>query len=78
MNSATRLELTCGIKSRNRQQSSLLKVMDFCKTQAGQRLLRAAILQPPLSKKIIESRLDCIQELMDSTEIMNGLQVRVV
>ena len=52
--------------------------MDFCKTQAGQRLLRAAILQPPLSKKIIESRLDCIQELMDSTEIMNGLQVRVV
>lgn len=51
--------------------------MDFCKTQAGQRLLRAAILQPPLSKKIIESRLDCVQELMDSPEIMNGLQVRI-
>jgi len=54
---------------------SLLGILSNCRTPGGSRLLRMNILQPPYDLKLIQTRLDCIEELMESREILHGLQV---
>ncbi|XP_018318925.1 uncharacterized protein LOC108732555 [Agrilus planipennis] len=39
--------------------------MNFCLTKIGARTLRASILQPPSTKNEIESRLECVSELIE-------------
>jgi DNA mismatch repair ATPase MutS len=62
----------------NRQPASahsLLGILSNCRTPGGSRLLRMNILQPPYDLKLIQLRLDCIEELMDEREVLHGLQV---
>lgn len=54
---------------------SLLGILNDCKTPVGQRLLRMSLLQPSCNLGIINSRLDSIEELMENSEMLYGLQV---
>lgn len=46
------------------QAKSLFGILDFTKTSAGSRLLRANILQPPSDLATIRMRQDCVTELL--------------
>lgn len=56
------LELVRTIRDKS-FQGSLLWVLDRTKTAMGSRLLRRAVLQPLLDEKIINQRLDAVEEL---------------
>jgi len=55
-------------------ESSLLKVMDHTKTPMGSRLLRKWILQPLISVRDINSRLDSVEELAKNTLLRYDLR----
>jgi DNA mismatch repair protein MSH4 len=55
---------------------SVLGMLGNCRTPGGARLLRMHILQPPCDLKLIQQRLDCVDELIESREILCGLEVR--
>ena len=72
MDSRLNLELTENVISRNSsdRRGTLLGVLDHCKTSMGSRLLKQWIDKPLQSKSKIESRLDCISELvLDETSL---------
>lgn len=58
--------------------NSLLGVVRHCHTKGGVRLLRANILQPPCSLSKIESRLNCVNELVDNPLLFYALEVKRV
>lgn len=55
--------------------SSLFGVLNYCITRIGGRTLRCTILQPSCSVPDIESKLDCVQELIKYPEMLSGIQV---
>ncbi|KAL0275351.1 UNVERIFIED_CONTAM: hypothetical protein PYX00_003220 [Menopon gallinae] len=65
LETANKLELVVNcLKSQSTTDNSLYGVLKHCHTKGGLRLLRANILQPMCSVKRIESRLDCVTELV--------------
>lgn len=76
LDTANRLEL---VMSLNRPDinfgSSLLGVVNHCRTKGGLRLLRANLLQPFCSLDKIESRLNCVSELINNPILFCALEV---
>ncbi|XP_066046760.1 mutS protein homolog 4 isoform X3 [Chamaea fasciata] len=71
--SAQNLELV--INNRDpRNGHTLLGVLNYTKTPGGSRRLRSNILEPLVDAETINTRLDCVQELLQSEELFFGLQ----
>lgn len=56
--------------------TSLFGILNYCLTKIGARTLRSSILQPSSSVREIETRLDCVEELIKNPEILNLLKVK--
>ncbi|XP_057289940.1 mutS protein homolog 4-like isoform X2 [Hydractinia symbiolongicarpus] len=57
-----------------KSEQSLYGVLNHTKTAGGARLLRSNILQPPCDLCTIESRYDCVDELIEKEELFLNLQ----
>ncbi|KAG0237291.1 MutS protein msh4 [Actinomortierella wolfii] len=64
---ARNLELAVNM-SNNREKHSLLGVLNHTCTSMGSRLLRTNILQPLNDETTIQTRLDCVQELLEKED----------
>lgn len=58
--------------------NTLFGVLNNCSTLGGQRRLRALILQPSTDEAEINARLDCVQELIENSEVFFSLKVSFV
>ncbi|XP_066248399.1 uncharacterized protein [Euwallacea similis] len=68
---ADRLELvTSNQPAQANKFSTLFGVMNRCLTRAGTRQLRSLLLQPLFSRKKIQNRLDCLEELIKNPEML--------
>lgn len=56
----------------------LYAVLNHTLTPGGDRLLRANILQPPCDLNTINTRLDCISELIEKEELFYDLKVKIL
>ncbi|KAF9978646.1 hypothetical protein BGZ73_001299 [Actinomortierella ambigua] len=65
---ARSLELTVNLSS-NREKHSLLGILNHTCTSMGSRLLRTNILQPLNDEATIQTRLDCVQELLEKEDV---------
>ena len=54
------------------QRTSLFGVLNHCRTAAGARMLRAALVQPSTDLDTITTRLDCVVELVDRGETLGA------
>lgn len=72
-NACKNLELIENIKDK-KKKGSLLGHLNKTKTAMGSRLLEKWILQPLQSSKVINSRLNCVEELYYNTMMLNDLQ----
>lgn len=80
ISTADNLELvasTC-VNETSSKYSSLFGVLNHCQTKIGARTLRSAILQPPCNAPDIESRLNCVQELIENRHMLTAVQVHNV
>lgn len=50
-------------------------IMNHCQTRGGIRLLRSNILEPPCLLETIVTRLDCVQEIVETPELHHALEV---
>lgn len=57
-----------------RNSHTLLGVLNYTKTPGGSRRLRSNILEPLVDAETINTRLDCVQELLQDEELFFGLQ----
>ncbi|KDR12561.1 MutS protein-like protein 4, partial [Zootermopsis nevadensis] len=73
MKTAHFLELILSLRGSNNQYS-LMGVMNHCQTNGGVRLLRSNILEPPCLLETILTRLDCVQEILESSELNLALE----
>ncbi|KAF9575457.1 MutS protein msh4 [Mortierella alpina] len=64
---ARNLELTINLSSQN-DKETFFGILNQTVTPMGSRVLRSNILQPCTSKKTINTRLDCVQELSQDEE----------
>ncbi|XP_063040064.1 mutS protein homolog 4 [Engraulis encrasicolus] len=71
--SATNLELVVNNRD-HRSDQCLLGVLNYTKTQGGERRLRSNILEPLVDVVTINIRLDTIQEFLDDEELFFGLK----
>ncbi|XP_056350220.1 mutS protein homolog 4 isoform X2 [Oenanthe melanoleuca] len=71
--SAQNLELVINNRD-SRNGHTLLGVLNYTKTPGGSRRLRSNILEPPVDAETINTRLDCVQELLQDEELFFGLQ----
>ncbi|KAM6122485.1 LOW QUALITY PROTEIN: mutS protein homolog 4-like, partial [Pterocles gutturalis] len=69
--SAQNLELV--INNRDSRNSHTFGVLNYTKTPGGSRRLRSNILEPLVDAETINTRLDCVQELLQDEELF-GLQ----
>jgi len=74
MKTAHFLELVLSLRGSNNQYS-LMGVMNHCHTNGGIRLLRSNILEPPCLVETILTRLDCVQEIVETPELHVTLEV---
>jgi len=74
MKTAHFLELILSLRGSN-NQCSLMGVMNHCHTNGGIRLLRSNILEPPCLLETILTRLDCVQEIVETPELHVTLEV---
>jgi DNA mismatch repair protein MSH4 len=74
MKTAHFLELILSLRGSN-NQCSLMGVMNHCHTNGGIRLLRSNILEPPCLLETILTRLDCVQEIVETPELHLALEV---
>ncbi|KAG0202103.1 MutS protein msh4 [Mortierella sp. GBA30] len=70
---ARNLELTVNLLRQN-DKETFFDITDQTLTPMGARLLRSNILQPCTSRKTINTRLDCVQELMQEEELFYALK----
>jgi DNA mismatch repair protein MutS len=70
---ARNLELTRTIRD-GKRQGSLLGLLDHCLTAMGRRLLRFWVEQPLTGRKLIEERLDAVEELRHNPLIRKELR----
>ncbi|XP_065646680.1 mutS protein homolog 4 isoform X6 [Hydra vulgaris] len=73
MTAARHLELVHNLRNPKSKQS-LYGVLNYTKTAGGARLLRSNILQPPCDLQTIQTRFDCIEELVEKEELFLNLQ----
>nr|XP_026693129.1 mutS protein homolog 4-like [Ciona intestinalis] len=66
------LELAVNLNDPKSDQS-LYGVLNHTKTQGGSRLLRCNVLQPPNDVETIQGRLDCVEDLSNSSELFFGI-----
>ncbi|XP_050832481.1 mutS protein homolog 4 isoform X4 [Serinus canaria] len=71
--SAQNLELVLNSRD-SRNGHTLLGVLNYTKTPGGSRRLRSNILEPLVDAETINTRLDCVQELLQDEELFFGLQ----
>lgn len=57
-----------------RNGHTLFGVLNYTKTPGGSRRLRSNILEPLVDTETINTRLDCVQELLQDEELFFGLQ----
>ncbi|KAF9990044.1 MutS protein msh4 [Mortierella antarctica] len=70
---ARNLELTINLSSQN-DKETFFGILNQTVTPMGSRVLRSNILQPCTSKKTINTRLDCVQELSQEEEMFFELK----
>jgi DNA mismatch repair protein MSH4 len=66
--STANLELVMNLKT-GKKEETLLSVLDHTKTPMGSRLLRYSILQPLRDSLTINTRLDCVEELLKNEQL---------
>ncbi|KAM4654927.1 mutS protein homolog 4 isoform 1-T1 [Amazona ochrocephala] len=71
--SAQNLELVINNRD-SRNCHTLFGVLNYTKTPGGSRRLRSNILEPLADAETINTRLDCVQELLQDEELFFGLQ----
>ncbi|XP_009573201.1 PREDICTED: mutS protein homolog 4-like, partial [Fulmarus glacialis] len=71
--SAQNLELVINNRD-SRNGHTLFGVLNYTKTPGGSRRLRSNILEPLVDAETINTRLDCVQELLQDEELFFGLQ----
>ncbi|XP_068546988.1 mutS protein homolog 4 isoform X2 [Anas acuta] len=71
--SAQNLELVTNNRD-SRNGHTLFGVLNYTKTPGGSRRLRSNILEPLVDVETINTRLDCVQELLQDEELFFGLQ----
>uniref|UniRef100_A0A8C8VG95 MutS protein homolog 4 n=1 Tax=Pelusios castaneus TaxID=367368 RepID=A0A8C8VG95_9SAUR len=71
--SAQNLELLTNNRD-SRNGHTLFGVLNYTKTPGGSRRLRSNILEPLLDAETINTRLDCVQELLQDEELFFSLQ----
>nr|XP_025972195.1 mutS protein homolog 4 [Dromaius novaehollandiae] len=71
--SAQNLELVTNNRD-SRNGHTLFGVLNYTKTSGGSRRLRSNILEPLVDAETINTRLDCVQELLQDEEMFFGLQ----
>ncbi|KAM9542035.1 mutS protein homolog 4 isoform 2-T2 [Guaruba guarouba] len=71
--SAQNLELVINNRD-SRNCHTLFGVLNYTKTPGGSRRLRSNILEPLVDAETINTRLDCVQELLQDEELFFGLQ----
>ncbi|XP_013048567.3 mutS protein homolog 4 isoform X6 [Anser cygnoides] len=71
--SAQNLELVTNNRD-SRNGHTLFGVLNYTKTPGGSRRLRSNILEPLVDAETINTRLDCVQELLQDEELFFGLQ----
>ncbi|XP_064310865.1 mutS protein homolog 4 isoform X2 [Phalacrocorax carbo] len=71
--SAQNLELVINNRD-SRNGHTLFGVLNYTKTPGGSRRLRSNILEPLVDVETINTRLDCVQELLQAEELFFGLQ----
>uniref|UniRef100_A0A672TZ91 MutS protein homolog 4 n=1 Tax=Strigops habroptila TaxID=2489341 RepID=A0A672TZ91_STRHB len=71
--SAQNLELVINNRD-SRNGHTLFGVLNYTKTPGGSRRLRSSILEPLVDAETINTRLDCVQELLQDEELFFGLQ----
>jgi len=74
MKTAHLLELTLCLRG-SATHYSLMGIMNHCYTNGGIRLLRSNILEPPCLLETILTRLDCVQEIVETPELHLALEV---
>lgn len=74
MKTAHLLEVILSLRGSSTQYS-LMGVMNHCHTNGGVRLLRSNILEPPCLLETILTRLDCVQEIVETPELNLALEV---
>lgn len=57
------------IQSSSSEGKSLFEVIDFCETPMGSRMLKKWILMPLLNNTRIQERLDCVERLLNTSEL---------
>jgi len=67
------LELIVNLNDPKSNQS-LFGIINKTKTRSGFRLLRSNILQPPTDLKLIQTRLNMIEEMISSSNLFDGLE----
>ncbi|XP_054132646.1 mutS protein homolog 4 isoform X5 [Melozone crissalis] len=75
--SAQNLELVINNRD-SRNGHTLLGVLNYTKTPGGSRRLRSNILEPLVDAETINTRLDCVQELLQDEELFFGLQGGII
>ncbi|XP_065204107.1 mutS protein homolog 4-like [Planococcus citri] len=55
-------------------ENTLYSVLNNCCTIGGQRRLRSLILQPSTEQSVIEERLDCVTEMIETPELFYSLK----
>lgn len=78
LDTATRrnLELTSTLRD-NKKKGTLLYVLDKTLTSMGGRLLKRWINQPLINKKLIDERLDAIEELQDNFILLQAIRSNI-
>nr|XP_019536182.2 mutS protein homolog 4-like [Aedes albopictus] len=67
------LELIYSLHKAN-EKHSLYRLMNHCITSVGKRHLRANLLEPSSSREVLESRLACLDEMLERRDLLCGIQ----
>ncbi|KAJ4440004.1 hypothetical protein ANN_08135 [Periplaneta americana] len=72
MKTAHLLELVRSLRGSD-PQYSLMGILNHCQTHGGTRLLRSSILEPPYHLETTENRLESVQEILETPELLHAL-----
>lgn len=78
IDTADNMELVNSHSSSDCKYASLFSILNHCCTAIGKRQLRAVILKPFCSQIDLETRLDCVEELVQKTQLCLNLQVFIL
>lgn len=67
------LELIYSLQSVN-EKHSLYRLLNYCITGVGKRHLRANLLEPSSNREVLETRLNCVAEMLAKSDLLCGIQ----